>query len=144
MFVQAIDKKFYLKPKFHGDNFNIRFDEVAELSYKTKNAKSGKMPDLVSWKTARQVLRPAGISASEKNGPYQAQDVFKGKMQQATVYTITLIRPIPIPTDFDLCVTEKPWQNDFEIIDFDEKVWRRIGDETRDLELEFDESIHES
>lgn len=73
---------------------------------------------MVSWKTARKVLRPAGISAAFESGPVDGVQIFEGKLVTATIYTLRFTKPIPTPSGFEACLESAPSEDDFEIISF--------------------------
>jgi hypothetical protein len=73
---------------------------------------------LVSWKTARKVLRPAGISASFKGLLGQGVQILDSLLVDVTIYELYLLKPIPVPENYEAVLEGRPCDDDFEIISF--------------------------
>lgn len=117
MIVQSNDSMFYLNPSIVGPNWVVRCGERVELHYRGEK--------IVSWKTARKVLAPAGIKAKMSAGGYLDKDIFESKLKTCTVYVLDLTGALPPPTEFEACLDSKPAPGDFEIISFESKGKRK-------------------
>lgn len=110
MIVQSTAGRFFLNPSIVGLNWVVRMGERVELRYKGDK--------IISWKTARKVLAPAGIKAKMAAGPYSDSEIFDGKLKTCTVYVLELTGPIPCPTTCEADLDSEPAAGDFEIIRF--------------------------
>lgn len=108
--VQAVDGHFYVNPAFWQKNWAVIFNDEPVLFYK----KAG-------WKTARKVLRPAGIQAAWAGGPDEDVIVLDNKLASVTKFKLRLTGPIPVPVWFDAVLEGPPAPGDFEIISFEVK-----------------------
>ena len=104
--VQAVDGKYYIDPAFDGKNWAV---ENCDLFYKGR---------MVSWKTARRVLRPAGIRAAYADGPFADKQILADRLVEVTRYRLLLLGPIPVPEMFSVVLSDRPAGGDFEIISF--------------------------
>ena len=108
MIVQSTDGHYYLNPSFQGPNWVVKMVDCVELKYRQRSSKP------VSWKTARKVLRPAGIKAAFYDFTGFDSEIIGDKLQTVTVYGIRLLGPIPTPCGFEARVG-KPDPNDFDL-----------------------------
>ena len=100
MNIQAEDGKWYLWPEWVGDNYRIyvTIDEDIILSYKGR----------VIWDTARRVLRVIGIGAKLEMVKPDGHLVLGGRFVTSSVFSLKLIRPIPVPPSHEGFFDEAP------------------------------------
>ena len=119
MIVQSVDGKFYLNPAITAERWSLVCGDRVEFQYKRRGGKD------TSWKTARTVLEPAGISARLVSGPYFDQQILGGSLEDVTTYVVRLTHPIPAPSSYEAVLNERPADGDFEIIEFSPKGRRK-------------------
>lgn len=89
MNIQAEDGKWYIDPIWQAYNYMIytNYDEDIILNYKGQ----------VLWATARRILNRLGIKAKleavKPNGHIESE----GSLCSSSVFSLKLIRPIPVP-----------------------------------------------
>ena len=89
MNIQAIDGKWYVNPSWIADNYAVYvtiYDEII-LNYKGH----------VLWTTARRALHKFGIKAKLDGAPSNDHFVFGNRFVPSSLFSLRLIRPIPVP-----------------------------------------------
>lgn len=100
MNIQAEDGKWYHWPEWFGDNCRIyvTMDEELVLNYRGR----------VLWATARRALRLLGIKAKLDMVKPDAHLVLGGRFVPSSVFSLKLIRPIPVPHSHEGFFDEAP------------------------------------
>lgn len=92
MIVQANNGKFYKNPKVVHDTWAIECvdDEIIFT-------RAG----IVTWRTARKVLRPGGVNCVISEDRGHGQTILGGQLVATCKFKIILRGPIPIPDTYD-------------------------------------------
>lgn len=100
MNIQAEDGKWYVDPSWVGYNYRVYayLDDFC-LNYKGR----------VLWATARRILQKLGIKAKLDMVKADSQIITKtGRLSSSSLFSLTLIRPIPVPEIHDGFFDEAP------------------------------------
>ncbi len=101
MNIQAEDGKWYIDPCWDGPNFRI-YTSV-DTDDITLNYKGSAL-----WSTARRVLSKLGIKAKLESVKSHGYILSKGRLADSSLFSIRLIRPIPVPKIHDGFFDEAP------------------------------------
>ncbi len=100
MNIQAIDGKWYTEPAWDGPSYRVYTDLSEEiiLSYKGQ----------ILWATARRILAKLGIKAKLETVKADGYIMLKGRLAHASLFSLRLIRPIPVPHSHEGFFDEAP------------------------------------
>lgn len=104
MYIQAVDGNFYRNPKIIEDKWLL---ECVDDQVLVKRA-------LCKWETARKYLAGAGVKSRIMATHPESATILDGRLVKVSVFQISLLQPIPVPTGFDIKLKAEPSANELQ------------------------------
>lgn len=105
MYVQASDKKYYRNPLVEFDKWCLTISDEGVFIKRIGSC---------TWETARKYLRKAGVICKILAVGGSSENIIGGRLVRTTDFQITLQGPIPVPSQYSLCLSRVPLALDGE------------------------------